>query len=101
MAERHDSEGPTEDEAHRLRIWEEFCKNAVSAGNKAIEYLELGDIAPDEYDDTALDEIYAARWESSGVIVEAVLNHVWSEVEGLAIKLGVPFLPEIAEIHND
>lgn len=101
MAERPNTEGPTEDESHRLLIWEDFCKNIVNSGNKAIEYLELGDIEPDEYDDTALDEIYAARWESAGVIVEAVLNFVWAEVEGLAIKLGVPFLPEISEIAND
>jgi hypothetical protein len=101
MAEGHNQEGPTEDQHHKLLVWEEFCKNAVAAGNRAIEYLELGDVEPDEYDDAALDEIYAARWESAGVIVESVLNHVWEEVESLAIKLGVPFLPEIAEIKND
>ena len=53
-----------------------------------------------EYSDAELDEIYSARWESAGVIIEAAYNFLWEEVESLAIKLGVPFLPEIADLDN-
>lgn len=102
MAERYDSEGETWDESerHKILLWEDFCSRAVEAGNKAIEYFELADVK-DEYSDAELDEIYSARWESPGVIIEAAYNFLWSEIEGLAIKLGVPFLPEIAEINKD
>ena len=97
MAEGHYPEDEAEDKRHRLKIWEEFCERAVDAGNRAIEFFELGDVE-DEYGDAELNEIYLARWESSGVIVEAAYNFIWPEIESLAIKLGVPFIPEINEI---
>lgn len=101
MAERHDPEESYGDqsERHKILLWEDFCSRAVEAGNRAIEYLELGDIK-DEYGEDALDEIYLSRWESAGAIVEAAYNMLWPEIETLAIKLGVPFIPEIAEINE-
>lgn len=102
MAEGHDPQAESGREAkhHKILIWEEFCQRATTAGNKAIEYLELGDVQ-DEYSDDELNEIYTARWESPGVVVEATLNLLWPEIEALAIKLGVPFLPEIASIDEE
>jgi len=100
MAERHDPEEQTEEQRHKIRLWEDFCARAVEAGNRAIEYLELGDVDGD-YSDEELDEIYLARWESSGVIIESVFNHLWPEIEGLAIKLGVPFVSEVAALYGD
>ena len=102
MAERYDSQGEDWDEEkyHKSSLWEDFCIKAVEAGNKAIEYLELGDVEG-EYSDDELDEIYSARWEHPGLIVEAAYNFLWPEIEGLAIKLGVPFIPEIASLDKD
>lgn len=101
MAEGYNQEGSGWDEEkhHKARIWEEFCKRATEAGNRAIEYLELGDV-DGEYSDDELDEIYTARWDGPGIVVEAAYNFLWPEVEALAIKLGVPFLPEISEINK-
>lgn len=101
MAEGYDSEAESwgEEKYHKARIWEDFCRRATEAGNRAIEYLELGDVEG-EYSDDELDEIYTARFESPGVIIEAAYNFLWPEIEGLAIKLGVPFLPEIASINK-
>ena len=101
MAEGYDQEDEewTDEQHHKLSLWEEFCATAVAAGNKAIEYLELGDVEG-EYSDEELDEIYTARWENSGIIVEAAYNFLWPEIEALAIKLGVPFLPEISELYG-
>lgn len=102
MAEGYNPEGTSwsEAERHKVLLWEDFCAKAVEAGNKAIEYLELADLE-DEYSDEELDEIYSARWEHPGLIVEAAYNFLWPEIEGLAIKLGVPFIPEIASLDKD
>lgn len=100
MAEGYDPEEQTEEQRHKANLWEEFCVRAVDAGNRAIEYLELGDVEG-EYSDDELDEIYLARWESSGLIVESAYNFLWPEIEALAIKLGIPFVPEIATLYGD
>lgn len=102
MGERNDPSEQNEDEInHKDLIWKEFTVRAVEAANKAIEWLELEDIDRETCSEARMEEIYHYRWESTGDIVTSVLNFVWPEIESLAIKLGVPFLPEIGEIDGE
>lgn len=103
MAEgNHPSEPFDEETLHKQRIWEEFLSQAVEAGNKAIDWLELADYSGDsEVSDEELEEVYNSRWQSTGDVVIAAYNFLWPEIESLAIKLGVPFQPEIGEIDGE
>ena len=99
MAEGNYSSEPFDEEtSHKQRLWEEFLAQAVEAGNKAIDWLELQDYADQDIPDGELERIYNERWASTGDVVIAAFNFLWPEIEGLAIKLGVPFEPEISEI---
>lgn len=99
MAKGKDSPEPfDEDTYHRQLVWEEFLQRAVEAGNRAIEYLNLEDYSDDMVAESVLEEVYNERWQSAGDIVIAAYNFLWPEIESLAIKLGVPFEPEIMEI---
>lgn len=89
-----------EDTYHRQLIWEEFLERAVDAGNKAIGYLNLEDYSDEMVAESTLEEVYMDRWRSAGDIVTSAFNFLWPEIESLAIKLGVPFEPEIMEIHG-
>lgn len=101
MAEGNYSSEPFDDEtSHKQRIWEEFLTRSVEAGNKAIEWLELEDYSDDELSDDELEEIYTHRWQSTGDVVISAYNFLWPEIESLAIKLGVPFEPEVSEIYG-
>lgn len=101
MAEGDYSSEPFDEETyHRQLVWEEFLQRAVEAGNKAIDYLELDDYAGEMVAESVLEEVYNERWQSTGDIVMAAYNFLWPEIESLAIKLGVPFQPEIMEIHG-
>lgn len=99
MGEGYYSSEPFDDETrHKQAIWEEFQYRSVEAANKCIEWLELQDIDTSTYTDSKIEKIYNERWSSTGDIVVSVLNFVWPEIESMAIKLGVPFQPEIGEI---
>jgi len=101
MAEGNYSSEPFDDETnHKQLVWEDFLARSVEAGNKAIEWLELEDYADDELTDDELEEIYSERWQSTGDVVISAFNFLWPEIESLAIKLGVPFQPEISEING-
>lgn len=101
MAEGNYSPEPFDDEtSHKQRIWEEFLVRSVEAGNRAIEWLELEDFADDQLTDSQLEEIYNERWQSTGDVVITCFNFLWPEIESLAIKLGVPFEPEVSEIYD-
>lgn len=95
----HSPEPFSEETRHRQAIWEEFLERAVDAGNNAIAWLDLDDIAEQEgISESELEEEYLNRWQSTGDVVITVLNFIWPEIESLAVKLGVPFQPEIGEI---
>ena len=89
-----------EETAHKQLIWEEFLTRSVEAGNKAIEWLELEDYLDQDVSDDELEAVYAERWETTGDVVIAAFNFLWPEIESLAIKLGVPFEPEVSEIYE-
>ena len=95
----HSSEPFDEDTYHRQLVWEEFLQRAVDVGNKAVDYFELADLDED-IDEEEANAIYEYRWQSAGDVVITCFNFLWPEIESLAIKLGVPFQPEIAEIHG-
>lgn len=98
MATGDHTPGPLNEEAwHRQLIWEEFCHRATEVGNKAIEYFDLADL-DDDLDEEEVTAIYEYRWASTGDVIVAAYNFLWPEIESLAIKLGVPFQPEIGEI---
>lgn len=99
MAEGNYTSEPFDEETyHKQLVWEEFLQRAVEAGNQAIGWLELEDYAEKMVAESTLEEVYNERWASAGDIVMAAYNFLWPEVESLAIKLGVPFQPEIMEI---
>lgn len=99
MGEGYYSSEPFDEETrHKQSVWEEFRARSVDAANKCIEWLELQDIDPSEYHDSEIEQIYNERWSSTGDIVVSVLNFMWPEIESLAVKLGVPFEPEIGAI---
>lgn len=101
MAEGRDPEESFDEDAeHRLLVWQEFLLRAVDAGNKAIEWLSLEDIDTESLSDSEVEDLYNERWSSTGDVVVAAYNFLWPEIESMVIKLGVPFLPEIAELHN-
>jgi hypothetical protein len=73
----------------------------MQQANNAEKWLNLDDLISDddaeEYvvdEDTVLEE-QEKRWHCSKCVVRDILNHIWPEIESLAIKLGVPFQPEI------
>lgn len=102
MAERDDPEESfSEESAHKLALWEEFLVRAVEAGNKAISYLELEDTDIESMSDDELEDEYSKRWAGAGEIVVEAYNFLWPEIEALAMKLGVPFLPEIEALMED
>ena len=96
----YSSEPFDEDTYHKQLVWEEFLERAVEAGNKAIEWLELEDYAEEMVAESVIEEVYNERWASTGDVVMSAYNFLWPEIESLAIKLGVPFQPEIMEIHG-
>jgi hypothetical protein len=100
MAKGNYSPEPFDEETnHRQLVWEEFLVRSVEAANKAIEWLELAEYEDETgISDDEIQEIYEQRWESTGTIVTDAFNFLWPEIESLAIKLGVPFEPEISEI---
>ena len=86
---------------HKQLVWEEFLAKAIEAGNKAIEWLELEDYDDDEtISDSELEEIYNERWQTTGDVVVSAYNFLWPEIESLAVKLGVPFEPEIFQLES-
>ena len=97
----YSSEPFDEETRHKQAIWEEFKFRSVEAANKSIEWLELQDIDPGKYDFDQIEAIYRERWGSTGDVVISVLNFVWPEIESMAVKLGIPFEPEISEIDED
>lgn len=103
MAKGNHSPEPFSDETrHKQAVWEEFLERAVNAGNQAIGWLECDDLEGDEsISEDEFGQIYLARWESTGDVVMAVLNFLWPEIESMAVKLGVPFEPEIGEINYE
>ena len=102
MAEGHYSEEPFSEETHhRQLIWEEFLQRAVEAGNQAMDYLDLVDVESENLTDDEFEAIYHSRWQSTGDIVVTTYNFLWPEIEALAMKLGVPFQPEILELDLD
>jgi len=102
VAEGNYSSEPFDEETlHKQLIWEEFLSQAIEAGNKAIDWFELVDYTGnDQISDGELEQIYNQRWSSTGDIIIAAYNFLWPEIEALAIKLGVPFQPEIGEIDD-
>ena len=102
MAEGKYTPEPFDDETyHKQLVWEGFLTKAVEAGNKAVDWLELADYADDEkITESELADIYDERWQSTGDIVVAAYNFLWPEIESLAIKLGVPFEPEIFDLEG-
>ena len=101
MAEGRDPEESfDENSEHRLLVWQEFLVRAVEAGNKAIEWLSLEDIDTTSLGDSEVENLYEQRWSSTGDVVVSAYNFLWPEIESMVIKLGVPFLPEIEELHN-
>lgn len=102
MAEGNYSPEPFDEETqHKQLLWESFSTKAVEAANKAIEHLELADYADDEtVTEQQLAEIYDERWQSAANIVVDAYNFIWPEIESLAIKLGVPFEPEVFDIEG-
>jgi hypothetical protein len=101
MAKGKDSSEPfDEDTYHKQLVWEEFLQRAVEAGNKAIDWFDLADYAEEMVAESVIEEVYNERWNSTGDVVMAAFNFLWPEIESLAIKLGVPFEPEIMEIHG-
>jgi len=101
VAEGRDPEESFDESAeHRLLVWQEFLLRAVEAGNKAIEWLSLEDIDTESLSDSEIENLYEQRWSSTGDVVVSAYNFLWPEIESMVIKLGVPFLPEIEELHN-
>lgn len=102
MAEGNNTSEPFDDETrHKQLIWEEFLAQAVEAGNKAVDWLELADYDDDEtVTDSELERIYNERWETTGDVVVSAYNFLWPEIESLAVKLGVPFEPEIFHLES-
>lgn len=102
MAEGNYTSEPFDDETyHKQLVWENFLAKAVEAGNKAVDWLELADYADDEkVTEAELADIYDERWQSTGDVVVAAYNFLWPEIEALAIKLGVPFEPEIFDLES-
>lgn len=101
MAKGNYSPEPFDEEtAHKQLVWEEFLGRSVDAANKAIQWLELDDYVDRDVSDDELEAVYAERWETTGDVVIAAYNFLWPEIESLAIKLGVPFQPEIGEIED-
>lgn len=93
------AEGPAD---HRLEIWDQFCERFMRQANAAESWLNLDDLVDqsgdgEQYvvDDDSVIEQQEKRWHCSKCVVRDVLNYVWPEIESLAIKLGVPFQPEI------
>lgn len=102
MATGDYSEEPfSEDTHHKQLVWEEFLQRAVEAGNMAMNYLDLVDVDCENLTDDEFEAVYHSRWESTGDIVVAAYNFLWPEIEALAMKLGVPFQPEIIELNLD
>ena len=102
---QHSSEQSPKD--HKLEIWTQFCDRFMQQANFAEGWLNLDDLIsaddPEEYsvgEDTVLEE-QEKRWHCSKCVVRDILNYVWPEIEGLAIKLGVPFEPEIMYINEE
>lgn len=98
---------------HRLELWEQFCERFIRASKEAQKWLDCSDLEKDGPDGTtyvdehgdSIDEdeywdIQAERMHCSTCIVRDVLNFVWPEVESLAIKLGVPFKPDIMSMDD-
>lgn len=101
MAEGNYSPEPFDEEtSFKQRVWEEFLTRSVEAANRCIEWFELKDYADDELSEDQLEEVYNERWQSTGDVVISCFNFLWPEIESLAIKLGVPFEPEISEIYD-
>lgn len=102
MAEGNHSAEPFDEETnHKQLVWEEFLAKAVEAGNKAIDWLELADYDDDEtISDSELEDIYNERWKTTGDVVVSAYNFLWPEIESLAVKLGVPFEPEIFHLES-
>jgi hypothetical protein len=99
MAKGNYTSEPFDDETyHKQLVWEQFLQDAVEAGNKAIEWFDLADYSEEMVSESELEEVYNERWQSTGDVVVAAYNFLWPEIEALAIKLGVPFQPEIGEI---
>lgn len=102
MAKGSNSPEPFDEETyHKQQVWEGFLSKAVEAGNKAIDWFELADYVDDEtVSESKLEQVYNERWQSAGDIVVAAYNFLWPEIESLAVKLGVPFEPEIFDIES-
>lgn len=102
MATGDYSEEPfSEETIHKQLIWEEFLQRAVDAGNNAMDWLDMVDVESEKLSDDEFEAVYHSRWESTGDIITAAYNFLWPEIEALAMKLGVPFQPEIMELHSD
>lgn len=102
MAKGNNTSEPFDEETyHKQLVWEDFLARSVEAGNKAIDWLELADYDDDEtITEAKLEEIYNERWQTTGDVVVSTYNFLWPEIESLAVKLGVPFEPEIFDLES-
>ncbi len=98
---------------HRLELWDQFCVRFIRASKEAQEWLDCKDLEKEGPEGTFFVnddgevitedeqwEIQSDRMHCSTCIIRDVLNFVWPEVESLALKLGVPFKPDISSIDD-
>lgn len=97
---------PEGEAKHRHEIFLQFCNRFTQKVKEAEEYLELVDLIDESTDDyiVTADELFeeqSQRWHCGKCILRDALEHIWPEIESLAIKLGVPYESQMIDLWDD
>lgn len=97
---------PANEAKHRHEIFLQFCNRFTQKIREAEDYLELEDLVDEDTDDyiVTAEELFeeqSKRWHCGKCILRDAMEHIWPEIESLAIKLGVPYESQMIDFWGD